>query len=69
MGLNVIAEGVEDNYQLSALKQLHCTEAQGYLISRPLTAEDFTPFIANYNSIEVKQTLANTHNNVFFLDY
>jgi diguanylate cyclase (GGDEF)-like protein len=34
--LNVVAEGVEDEHQLDALRALDCDEAQGYLIARPL---------------------------------
>ncbi|OIR06070.1 phytochrome-like protein cph2 [mine drainage metagenome] len=39
--LTVIAEGVETDAQLSLLKSLGCDQIQGYLISRPLAAEEF----------------------------
>lgn len=38
----VVAEGVENQEQLEFLKALHCEEGQGFLFSRPLTAEQFT---------------------------
>jgi diguanylate cyclase (GGDEF)-like protein len=38
-GLVVIAEGVERLDQLQALKEIGCDCVQGYLVSRPLTAE------------------------------
>ncbi len=38
----VIAEGVETDEQLSILKEYHCDEIQGYLISRPMLADDLT---------------------------
>ena len=36
----VVAEGVETEQQLKLLKELGCDYGQGYLFSRPLTAED-----------------------------
>jgi EAL domain-containing protein (putative c-di-GMP-specific phosphodiesterase class I) len=36
LGLKVIAEGVEDDAQLSFLKETECDEYQGYHFSRPL---------------------------------
>lgn len=40
LDLRVIAEGVENQQQLDFLRELDCDEIQGYLISKPLTAED-----------------------------
>jgi len=41
LGLGVIAEGVETKEQLELLKSYHCDEIQGYLISKPISAEKF----------------------------
>jgi diguanylate cyclase (GGDEF)-like protein len=41
LGLNVIAEGVENEAQFLFLKQRGCTVFQGYFFSKPLAAEDF----------------------------
>ncbi|MDT7573262.1 MAG: hypothetical protein QOE05_3436 [Actinomycetota bacterium] len=45
LGLHVVAEGVETPEQLAALKYAGCPFAQGYLISRPVPAEDVTTFL------------------------
>ncbi|PAF39656.1 hypothetical protein CHH69_07060 [Terribacillus saccharophilus] len=39
--LHTIAEGVETEAQLQALRGLGCTEVQGYLFSKPLPQSDF----------------------------
>ena len=40
LGLQVIAEGVETERQLSELRRLRCDFAQGYLFSRPVSASE-----------------------------
>jgi len=40
LNLKVIAEGVEDEAQMSFLRAMQCDEIQGYYFSRPLTPED-----------------------------
>ena len=50
LGLEVIAEGVENQLQLDFLKQNNCQYIQGYLVSKPLTADEFGAFIANFDS-------------------
>lgn len=42
LGINVIAEGVETREQRDRLISLGCTEAQGFLFSRPIKAHDFS---------------------------
>jgi diguanylate cyclase len=45
LGLRAVAEGVEDPGVLSRLKALGCDAAQGFVISRPLKAEDLTRWL------------------------
>lgn len=45
LGVPVIAEGVENEEQLLALRDLGCDIVQGYYFSRPVPADAFEPFI------------------------
>ena len=40
MGLGVVAEGVEDEAELAALRGMGCASVQGYLLGWPRSAED-----------------------------
>ena len=40
LGLAVIASGVEDEATLAELRELNCDAVQGFLVCRPLPAED-----------------------------
>ena len=46
LGLKVVAEGVEYEHSLVLLDRWNCDTAQGYLISRPLTAVAFEAWMA-----------------------
>ena len=46
LGLQVIAEGVETQAQLAALRAQHCRFFQGYFFSRPLTRPQFSDWLA-----------------------
>lgn len=46
LGLHTVAEGVETENVLNALKKMGCDVAQGYLISRPLSPDDFLSYLA-----------------------
>jgi len=46
----VVAEGIETADVFGLLKSWHCNEAQGYFLSRPLTAEAFTTFLITNGS-------------------
>lgn len=49
LGMDVIAEGVETEAQLSHLKALGCDYGQGFLFSRPLDAEAMSKWIAAWS--------------------
>jgi diguanylate cyclase (GGDEF)-like protein/PAS domain S-box-containing protein len=46
LGMNVVAEGVDQPEQLQALRQLGCDQIQGYLISRPFPEDGLAGFLA-----------------------
>jgi EAL domain-containing protein (putative c-di-GMP-specific phosphodiesterase class I) len=46
--LKVIAEGVETEQQRALLARYGCKEIQGYLIARPSSAADLTPFLTRH---------------------
>ncbi len=46
LGMEVVAEGIEDVTQLSALAGCGISEGQGYLVSPPLPARDFVKFLS-----------------------
>lgn len=46
--LEVIAEGVETEEQMEFLKKCGCNEIQGYLISRPVPANQFARLLSKY---------------------
>ncbi|MCY7296096.1 sensor domain-containing phosphodiesterase [Alteromonas sp. a30] len=52
LGLNTVAEGVEDSQSLSLLTDMGCTKAQGFYLSRPLPAKDFTDWLKQYEEKE-----------------
>jgi diguanylate cyclase (GGDEF)-like protein len=45
LGLQVVAEGVEDFNQLLHLQDQQCNEVQGFLLSKPLPAEEATSLL------------------------
>ncbi len=47
LGFNVVAEGIETEDQLAYLHALSCDKGQGYLLSKPRSAEDITKMLQN----------------------
>ncbi len=54
--LTVVAEGVEDEDQLSALRALGCDLAQGYAVAPPLEADAATRFVRDH--LRARRSLA-----------
>jgi diguanylate cyclase (GGDEF)-like protein len=50
LGLQVIAEGVEDASTLARLEQIRCDRAQGHYFSKPIPPSDFMRWVTAYES-------------------
>jgi len=48
LGMEVTAEGVEEENQVDFLRQQNCDEIQGYYFSKPISAEEFPDFVRNF---------------------
>jgi len=46
--MKVVAEGVEDEDQLNFLKSQGCDIAQGYFISKPLSADEYVQWVQRW---------------------
>lgn len=51
MDLRVVAEGIENTNQLKYLQQIGCDEAQGFLLARPMPAENFAEFVTQWKGL------------------
>jgi EAL domain-containing protein (putative c-di-GMP-specific phosphodiesterase class I) len=45
LGMDVVAEGIETREQYALLRQLGCRFGQGFLFSRPVTAETISQML------------------------
>jgi diguanylate cyclase (GGDEF)-like protein len=62
LGLEILAEGIEECGQYSQLEQDQCDSGQGYLYARPLQADAVEPFLArlsSYRRADLVETGAN----------
>ena len=58
LGLNVVAEGVENIEQLNFLDQHGCDEVQGYWLSPPLDSERCLAFLRDWRPEHTPQARA-----------
>lgn len=65
LGLEIIAEGVEEPGQALYLRTLQCDVMQGYLISRPLPASEITGFMTSF--VPAKTAVENEAMNTLLL--
>lgn len=58
LGMSVIAEGVETEYQYAFMKHYSCDEIQGYLFAPPVPAEQFEILLKQSPDPIIKSTVA-----------
>ena len=58
LGLEVVAEGVETIEQADTLSRRGCTQAQGYLLAKPMAGVEVLPFLKKASWREVLQDMA-----------
>ncbi len=61
LGMATTVEGVETEGQLQAVRREGCAEAQGYLFSRPLPADEVMEMLAKLDGREAPTRAAATH--------
>ena len=54
----VVAEGVEDQETLDALAAKNCDQAQGFFIAKPMPADEFEQWLAEYDDSQFRFALA-----------
>ncbi len=58
LNMSVIAEGVEKETQLKGLIDIECNEIQGYIMSRPLLAQDTLKYLESTHSRKMVRRLS-----------
>jgi diguanylate cyclase (GGDEF)-like protein len=58
LGLDVVAEGVEDERTYQALKRMGCSAAQGYFIGRPMPVGEFEGWMRSWSDRSVSSKAA-----------
>jgi len=56
LGLETVAEGVEDDAMLKRLAHMGCDRVQGYLFAKPMAAADVLPWLARHETATAKQS-------------
>jgi diguanylate cyclase len=61
LGLQTVAEGVEDEATWKQLTDLGCDSAQGYFLARPMTADMFTGWLHEYAGAQARRAGISEH--------
>jgi EAL domain-containing protein (putative c-di-GMP-specific phosphodiesterase class I) len=55
LGLEVVAEGIEDAASLALLKDMGCDFGQGYLIGRPMAADALAEWLSAVDAVGARK--------------
>ena len=53
--METVAEGIETQAQIEALRELGCDIVQGYYFSRPLPEEQFEAWVQEFEAAHVRE--------------
>ncbi len=55
LGLKTVAEGIETEAQMKALKKLGCDGGQGFLLAKPMMFNELRDFLSDHESVDILQ--------------
>ncbi len=55
LGLKTVAEGIESEAQMDALKKLGCDGGQGFLLAKPMNSAEIRDFLTGYEDTDILQ--------------
>ena len=53
LGLKTVAEGIETESQMAALKQLGCDGGQGFLLAKPMNSDELSDFLFDHENSDI----------------
>jgi diguanylate cyclase (GGDEF)-like protein/PAS domain S-box-containing protein len=56
LGMDTLAEGVEEPAQLEVLRRVGCSAMQGFLVARPMTAQDLAALMERWHTLPRPQS-------------
>lgn len=59
LGLKVVAEGIENKIVWDLLEEMGCDFGQGYFMSKPMPAKDFSKWLEQWNKSQINTVKAN----------
>jgi EAL domain-containing protein (putative c-di-GMP-specific phosphodiesterase class I) len=59
--MDIVAEGVETEFEAVTMSKLGCTELQGYYFSRPLPADGMAQYLRSFQPKRILPALTQLH--------